>query len=111
MMVEFKKSVVSGSLLLELAEHALVAAKCPSEAREKLAKLVAMKFSSSKFDKPDYSPLGRKLWKHLPEDIQHGLNCLLLEKEYKDVTIWFCAEPSPRAADDHWIKALEKAIQ
>lgn len=110
MMADFKKSTLSGSVLMGLAEHALVAGRCPSGESDNLSKLVAIKFLSSSCDKPKFSPLERKLWKHLLEDVQHGLNCLLLG-EGRNVTIWFCAEPLPQAPGDRWILPLQKAIQ
>jgi len=111
MIPPFKMSSVSGSLLLELTEHALVAGKCPAEAPEKLSKLVAINFNSSDFDRTEYSAVERKPWKHLSEDVQHGLDCLMLGEGHGTVTIWFCAEPSPQAAGDMWIRALQGAVQ
>ncbi|KAK4693594.1 hypothetical protein P7C71_g3840, partial [Lecanoromycetidae sp. Uapishka_2] len=110
MMAHFKKSIVFASMLMERTEHALVAGKCPLDTQDKLPKLVAIKFSTIGFEKPDYSPLKRKPWKHLPEDVQHGLNCLVLGEDPEDITIWFCAEPSPQAVGYNWLLPLQRAM-
>lgn len=91
--------------------HPDVVDLCQTGQGDKLQRLVALTFDSSASDKPTYSPNDKKIWRGLPEDIQHSLNCLFFQEYKRQITIWFCIDTDFETADKNWDDALCAAVR